>query len=252
MTRMCGRFVSVASPELLVERFGLEGLVDGTGPGDGTSRGSGELPDLGARYNVAPRAQIYGVTAAEGTRALETLRWGLVPFWAKELKIGDRMINARAETVAEKPAYRNAFRKHRCLLPVTAFYEWERVPDKPKQPWLFSPADGEPLAFAGLSETWRDPADDDAEPVRSAAIVTTTANDVMAPVHDRMPVILPESAWGEWLDPDNRDTGSLQELLVPADDDVLDKWPVSTRVNNARNQGADLVERVSLPGGDDS
>ncbi|MCZ7530441.1 MAG: SOS response-associated peptidase [Acidimicrobiia bacterium] len=170
-----------------------------------------------------------------------------MPFWAKDLKIGDRMINARAETVAEKPAYRKAFKKHRCLLPVTAFYEWERVPDKPKQPWLFSPADGEPLAFAGLWETWRDPEEDDPDPVRSTTIVTTSANEVMAPVHDRMPVILPERAWDQWLDPENHDTGALQKLLVPAADGVLERRPVSTRVNNARNQGPELVEAISLP-----
>lgn len=230
---MCGRFVSVASPELLTQHFGVETVETG---------------DLGARYNLTPRSLVYGVTATGGVRTLEALRWGLVPFWAKDLKIGDRMINARAETVAEKPAYRHAFQKQRCLLPATAFYEWQKLPGKKtKQPWLFRPRDGEPIAFAGLWESWRDPDDEDAAPLRSTTIVTTNANDLMAPVHDRMPVILPESAWERWLDPENHDVAGLRELLVPAAEDVLERYPISTKVNSPRNQGPELLEPVPAP-----
>ncbi len=229
---VCGRFVSVASPELLAKRFHIDEV---------------ESDDLGARYNVAPRALIYGITQTGGVRTLESLRWGLVPFWAKELKVGDRMINARAETVDEKPAYRRAFKEKRCLVPATAFYEWQRVAgQKRKQPWLFRARHGEPMAFAGLWETWRDPETPDDEPLRSTVIVTTNANELMKPVHDRMPVILPESCWSEWLDPDRRDTEALKQLLVPSAEDVLEKHPVSTDVSNVRNQGPQLVEPVEV------
>ncbi len=227
---MCGRFVSVASPELLAERFGIDDV---------------ETEDLGARYNITPRALIYGVTALEGTRTLEAFRWGLVPFWAKDLKIGDRMINARAETVAKKPAYRHAFSKQRCLVPVTAFYEWQKLPGKrTKQPWLFRPRDGQPIAFAGLWETWHDPDRPEAVAVRSTAIVTTNANELMRPVHDRMPVILPEERWEEWLDPDNDDTEALEVFLTAPAEDVLECYPISTKVNSPRNQGPELVDRL--------
>lgn len=230
---MCGRFVSVASPELLAERFAIEDVETG---------------DLGARYNITPRAQIYGVTAPGGVRTLHAFRWGLVPFWAKELKIGDRMINARAETVAEKPAYRHAFAQQRCLVPATAFYEWQKLPGKrAKQPWLFRPRDGQPLAFAGLWERWHDPDRPDGEAVQSTVIVTTNANELMRPVHDRMPVILPEERWDEWLDPENHDADELEQLLVPPAEDVLERYPISTEVNSPRNQGPELVEPVELP-----
>lgn len=235
---MCGRFVSVASPELLAERFGIDEV---------------RTEDLGARYNVTPRALVYGVTAVGGSRTLEAFRWGLVPFWAKDLKIGDRMINARAETVAEKPAYRHAFSKQRCLVPATAFYEWQKLSGRrAKQPWVFRPRDGEPFAFAGLWETWRDPDDPDADAVHSTAIVTTEANELMRPVHDRMPVILPEASWDEWLDPDNDDTDRLEQLLVPPAEDVLERYPISTKVNSPRNQGPGLLERVPLPADGDA
>jgi putative SOS response-associated peptidase YedK len=190
---------------------------------------------------------------------LSRLRWGLVPSWAKEVKIGDRMINARAETVASKPAYRRAFANKRCLIPADGFYEWKAGTaaggdKKPrKQPYFIHRKDGEPLAFAGLWEVWKVPDDrpdnekdlggDDGW-LRSCVIVTTTANELMAPIHNRMPVILPESAWERWLDPDEHDVDTLAELLVPADDALLEAYPVSTEVNNARNNGPELARAV--------
>jgi putative SOS response-associated peptidase YedK len=201
-------------------------------------------------------------------RVLSRLRWGLVPSWAKELKVGDRMINARAETVASKPAYRRAFANKRCLIPADGFYEWKAGAGSgagsgaggasgkarpKKQPYFIHRKDGEPLAFAGLWEVWKVPDDspDDVKGVggddgwvRSCVIVTTTPNDLMAPIHNRMPVILPESAWEQWLDPDEHDVDALAKLLVPAANELLEAYPVSTSVNNTRNNGPELARAV--------
>jgi putative SOS response-associated peptidase YedK len=180
-----------------------------------------------------------------------------VPSWAKDAGIGDKMINARAETVAEKPAYRRAFAKKRCIIPADGFYEWKRsaaaAPGaKPvKQPYFIHRRDGEPLAFAGLWEVWKAPDGFDHELVgsdgwlRTCAIVTGPPNEVLAPIHNRMPVVLPESAWAEWLDPDNHDVESLARLLVPAPAEWFEAYPVSTAVNNARNNHAELVRPVA-------
>jgi len=244
---MCGRFVTASSPALIADRFAVD-EVDAT-----------VTPDPEPDYNVSPRRNVLAVREREGQRVLSRLRWGLVPSWAKEVKIGDRMINARAETVASKPAYRRAFANKRCLIPADGFYEWKAGTaaggdKKPrKQPYFIHRKDGEPLAFAGLWEVWRVPDDrpdnekdlggDDGW-LRSCVIVTTTANELMAPIHNRMPVILPESAWERWLDPDEHDVDTLAELLVPADDALLEAYPVSTEVNNARNNGPELARAV--------
>jgi len=229
---VCGRFVSVASPDLLAERFHTDELAldDGPKPAD---------------YNVTPRAQIYVVRRRKtGETQLSTARWGLVPSWAEDPKVGDRQINARAESVATKPAYRRAFERRRCIIPADGFYEWRRVPDsKRKEPVFVRARDGEPLAFAGLWEVWREKKDDDW--LRSCAIVTTAANDLLAPVHSRMPVILPESAWETWLDAANHHTAALEELLVPAPSDTLEMWPVSPLVNTPDNNGPELLEPVA-------
>lgn len=228
---MCGRFVSVSSPDLLAQRFHTDevALADGAKPAD---------------YNVTPRAQIYVVRRRKtGETQLSTARWGLVPSWAKDPKVGDRQINARAESVATKPAYRRAFERRRCLIPADGFYEWQRAQGKRrKQPVFIRARDGEPLALAGLWEVWRENEADDW--LRSCAIITTDANELLAPIHDRMPVILPESAWEGWLDPDNHDRDALARLLVPAPDDALELWPVSERVNSPGNNGPELLEPV--------
>jgi len=176
---------------------------------------------------------------------LDRVRWGLVPSWAKDLSIGDRLINARAEGLASKPAYRRAFERRRCLMPADGFYEWRVIPGrKQKQPYFIARADREPMVFAGLYEVWRDRSDADAPWVRSCVIVTTDANEKLAPIHDRMPVVLPETAWGEWLDPDNHDTTTLTRLLVPAPADEFLAYPVSTLVNKPGNQGPELLDPV--------
>jgi putative SOS response-associated peptidase YedK len=203
-------------------------------------------------YNVAPTNEVYAVVERGDERRLEHLRWGLVPLWAKDLAIGSKMINARAEGIATKNAYRHAFRKQRCIIPADGFFEWQVVegPEPrsgggrsgrvPKQPMYIHRVDGEPLAFAGLWETWRGPERND-EPLYTCTIITTTANETMAPVHDRMPVILPPDRWAQWLDPDMQDTDALARLLVPAPPSLLALYPVSTAVNHVRNKGAELI-----------
>jgi putative SOS response-associated peptidase YedK len=241
---VCGRFVAVSSPTLLAERF----HVDEIG-----------VTDEEAHYNVAPRAQVTVVRERGGDeprRVLSPLRWGLVPSWAKDTAVGDRQINARAETVATKPAYRRAFERRRCIIPADGFYEWQKI-EVPgtrkvhKQPYFVHRRDGELLAFAGLWEVWKVP--DGAELVdgagadgwlRTCTIVTTTANDQLRPLHDRMPVILPEPVWDRWLDRDERDTAALATLLVPVPDGVLEAYPVSTLVSRADNDGPELVRRI--------
>jgi len=181
------------------------------------------------------------------------VRWGLVPSWAESPAIGDKLINARAETITEKAAYKRAFARRRCIIPADAFYEWrpsKRVSGAgPKrQPYLVHRRDGDPMAFAGLWEIWRDPAvadDDDHDAwVRSCVIVTTQANAVLEPIHARMPVVLDEAAWDPWLDPATDDVAMLQDMLRPAPAEWLELYPVSTRVNTPANNDADLVRRV--------
>jgi putative SOS response-associated peptidase YedK len=213
------------------------------------------IEPLAANFNVAPTSDVYGVLErADGTRHVEVFHWGLVPSWAKERKIGQKMINARAETLAEKPAFKSLFAKHRCIVPMDGFFEWQAgQPGGPvtakgalaKQPMFIRRADGEPLAVAGLWATWRDrEAGDEAPWLHSLTVITTVANATMEPIHDRMPVILPPSAWAEWLDPANRDVPELRRLLAPAPDDLLVTMPVSTEVNNVRNKGPHLIDPV--------
>ncbi len=244
---MCGRFISTSSPSDLAERF----VVDEVAVDDDT-------PD----YNVAPRAKVMvvrdrpGKDGAADRRVLSRVRWGLVPSWAKDPGIGDRLINARAETVAEKPAYRRAFTKRRCIIPADGFYEWKVVapPTTPKgrpkkQPMFIHRTDDEPLAFAGLWEVWKVPEGVDVDGaedgwLRSCVIVTTDANDLLAPVHDRMPVVLPPSAWDQWLDPTEHDAAALSTLLRPAPDELFEVYPVSRRVNSAANNDPMLLTEV--------
>ncbi len=240
---MCGRFVSSSTPDELASYFGVDQVAETA---------------LEPNYNVAPTQDIYAVVedgadgddAGEASRHLDAFFWGLIPSWAKEAKIGSRMINARAETLAEKNSFKPSFARRRCLIPADGFYEWKKLGTgtKPKkQPMFMTRADGEPIAFAGLWSVWRGP-NKDLEPLRSATIITTTPNKTMSPIHDRMPVILPRSAWDVWLDRANDDLDALSHLLIPAGDDVLDVRPVSTDVNNVRNNGAGLiVETEPLP-----
>jgi putative SOS response-associated peptidase YedK len=227
--------VSTSSPEVIAAHFGAVAHVD----------------TLGENYNVAPTSDIYAVVETADGREVQVFHWGLVPVWAKDVKIGQRMINARSETLAEKPAFKNAFRKHRCIVPMDGFYEWKAGdPDGPrtkagtpmKQPVYIRHVDGEPLAVAGLTSAWRDPAaGPDAPWLHSANVITTSANATMAPIHDRMPVLLPATVWDTWLDPSNHDLEALSSLLVPAADELLVTDEVSTDVNSVRNNRADLI-----------
>ncbi|MDH4145498.1 MAG: SOS response-associated peptidase [Acidimicrobiia bacterium] len=229
---MCGRFVASSAPDEVARYFGAEPPSE-------------QL--IEANYNVAPTNDVVTVREFDGRRELAVCHWGLVPGWAKDLKVGNRMINARAETVATKNAFRRAFARRRCIVPADGFYEWAAVPGhKKKQPYFISRVDGEPLAFAGLWETWRDPAspDDAVVRIRSTTIVTTSANDTIAPVHDRMPVVLAPAHWDDWLDPANDDTTALGALLVPAPEGLLRLWPVGLDVNQVRNKGPQLIAEI--------
>jgi putative SOS response-associated peptidase YedK len=231
---VCGRFVSASPPDEIARYFDADESL---------------VPELEPSYNVAPTNDVYAVAVDGGVRRVDAYHWGLVPSWAKDPKIGSRMINARSEGIETKNAYRAAFKRRRCIIPADGFYEWQKLPDrKKKQPHYIQRADGEPLAFAGLWEVWRGPdkdkTDRDEPPLRSVTIITTGANDDMAKLHDRMPVILPASAWDEWLDPANDDLETLGKLLVPASNGLILTHPVSTEVNTVRNKGPELIEEV--------
>jgi putative SOS response-associated peptidase YedK len=227
---VCGRYVLTAPGEVLAELFELD-----------------ERPHLAPRWNIAPTQEVAIVRARPaGGRELARVRWGLVPHWAKEAAIGNRLINARAESVAEKPAYRDSFRRRRCLVPADGFYEWQQL-DGRKQPWLLRRRGGGTLAFAGLWSSWRDrAAPAEAPQLESCTIVTCEPNELAARVHDRMPVILPREAWARWLDPAATEPGALAPLLVPLPADELEAFPVSTRVNDPRRDEPGCVEAVAL------
>ncbi len=242
---MCGRYVSASTPDQIAAYFGAE-------PPE---------TELKPSYNVAPTTDVYAVVeGADGSRRVEVFHWGLIPVWAKDIRIGQKMINARAETLATKGAFKADFRKHRCIIPMDGFYEWQALPgQKAKQPHFVHRVDGEPLAVAGLWSTWRDrAASADAEPragigpqgwLHSCTVVTTAANETMAAIHDRMPVILPASAWEAWLDPTNEDLGALGQLLVPAPSSLLTMHPVSTEVNKVANDEVRLLDPVDPAAG---
>lgn len=228
---MCGRFVSSNRADTIADFFGA-------------SFDSAITAPLQANYNVAPTTEVYGVTAdTSGLRAVEVFRWGLVPSWAKDTKIASTMINARAETVAEKPAFKALVKKHRLLIPMDGFYEWKRPADGPKQPMFIHRVDGLPLAVAGLWAAWRDRSGpDDAPWLHTCTVITTAANDMMRPVHDRMPVILPASTWDRWLDPASQDLDGLRGMLRAAPNSLLTMHPVSVAVNSVRNNGPELID----------
>jgi putative SOS response-associated peptidase YedK len=236
---MCGRYASARKRLELLEEFRIE-----------RDRVSAPVqPD----YNVAPTKPVYAVITRE-ERELRVVRWGLVPFWAKDPKIGSRMINARAETVDSKPAFRHAFKRRRCLLPADGYFEWQRpdggdgAPGKGgKQPYFITTRDGGPLAFAGLYELWRDralPEDHERAWLWTATIITTSAPDDLGRIHDRMPMVVDPGRWQDWLDPAHDDPAGLMALLGPAATAGLISYPVSTAVNSVRNNGPELIERI--------
>lgn len=253
---MCGRYASAKNPDALVEEFEVEeSIVD---------------EPLQPDYNVAPTKRVYAVLSrqpagapdgAVAERQLRAVRWGLVPSWAKDPSIGSRMINARSETVADRPAFRRAFGKRRCLLPADGYYEWytptgDDVPltsrGKPvKQPFYIHRADGRSLAMAGLYEWWHDKSQERDDPeswLCSATIITTSATDAVGRIHDRMPVVIAASDWAVWLDPSVGERADIEPLMVPAQTSPLAAYPVSVRVNSVRNNGPELIEPLPLEG----
>lgn len=217
---MCGRFAFYSPVEATAALFGAQDGVEAR-----------------PRYNVAPTQDLVAVRRSAGqVNELALLRWGLVPFWAKDPSIGNRMINARAETVAEKPSFRNAYKQRRCLILADGFYEWQRLDDT-KIPWFISLASGAPLGFAGLWENWTNK--ETGESLQTATIVTAEANEFMQTLHSRMPVVLEPGAGNRWLDGDMDMLADVAHVIPP-----LRAWPVDRRVNNARNEGSELVRPV--------
>jgi putative SOS response-associated peptidase YedK len=219
---MCGRFSQQRPASELAEIFSAEPIADDPGP----------------RYNVAPTDEALVVVQREDRRGVTSYRWGLIPHWADSAKVGSRMFNARAETLVGAPAFRDAFQRKRCLVPVECFYEWRRE-GAVRQPYTIGRADGAPLVLAGLWDGWRDPATDVVR--RSFTIVTSAPNEAMAAIHNRMPVILPEPDWDAWLDGRFADRGRLLAMLEPRDEPALAITAVSQLVNNVRNDGPELV-----------
>jgi putative SOS response-associated peptidase YedK len=221
---VCGRYTLRTPVETLAEEFGI------TGP----------LPEVPTRFNVAPTQEVAAVLEEGEQRKLEMLRWGLIPSWADDPAIGNRMINARSETAAQKPSFRSAFRKRRCLVLADGFYEWQKTASG-KQPYYIRMGDGSPFAFAGLWESWGK----HGKEVRSCTILTTEANGLVGEIHHRMPVILPAEEYDLWLDPDMGEAEPLLDLLMPYPDDVMEAYPVSRFVNSPSNDSEQCVESLA-------
>lgn len=206
-----------------------------------------DTPPVAAHWNIAPSQAIAAVRAdAQGRRRLAMLHWGLVPHWARERSISARLTNARAETVAQKPAFRSAWKQRRCLVPVDGYYEWQATA-MGKQPWFIARADREPFALAGLWESWIE-APGAAAPLESCTILTTAAPPPLAAIHERVPVVIPATAWDQWLAPQGADLDALSTLLVAPTAGSLQAFRVGRRVNNAKNDGPDLIEPVAETG----
>lgn len=226
---MCGRYTLSSPVEVVADLFSVD---------------PGHAPEtLAPRFNVAPTQTVPVVRVARpgAPRTLEMLRWGLIPSWAKEAEIGNRMINARSETAAEKPAYKSSFRKKRCLVAADGFYEW-KPEGKVKQPFHIHQTNGEPFGIAGLWSSWRSP---EGETVETFTILTTSPNEVLAPIHDRMPVILDPADYDLWLDPKIEDVERLQALMAPAPAEGWEAVPVSRAVNNPANDSPACLTPVT-------
>ena len=221
---MCGRYTLKTPASVLTELFGIEEAPSSVTPS----------------YNIAPTQRVATVLSENGKRKLEMLRWGLIPSWADDPAIGNRMINARSETAAQKPSFRSAFRKRRCLVLADGFYEWQKTASG-KQPYYIRMGDGSPFAFAGLWESWGKYG----EEVRSCTILTTEANGLVGEIHHRMPVILPAEEYDLWLDPDMGEAEPLLDLLRPYPDDLMEAYPVSRFVNSPSNDSEQCVESLA-------
>ena len=247
---MCGRFALTISPDALAKLFDLADALDDL------KRGGWGAKDLPPRYNIAPSQSVAAVIGGEDEprRILKKLRWGLIPSWAKDPAIGARLINARSETVAEKPAFKSAFRKRRCLIPADGFFEWQKltgnkkVPDgrraSGKQPYFIRLRDESPMAMAGLWESWQG---SDGAVIESCAILTTRCNELMEPIHNRMPVIIGRDDFDLWLGRADIKAGSLKDLACPFPSEKLVAYPVNPVVNNPRNNTAECLEPADWP-----
>jgi putative SOS response-associated peptidase YedK len=222
---MCGRFTLHLPPDLLAEIFGLS-----------------EIPVFPSRYNIAPTQQVAAIREkANGLREMDFLRWGLIPSWAKDKSVGNRMINARSETVAEKPAFRKAVRLRRCIVPASGFFEW-REAEKRKLPFYLRCRDGSPMAFAGMWDAWKSP---EGETVESCTILTTSSNELIEPLHDRMPVILHSEEYHLWLNREITDPEKLMPVFRAYPANLMEMYPVSELVNSPRNDSPDLIKPIA-------
>lgn len=219
---MCGRFTLHTPTQRLKTEFQVN-----------------EVPPIEARFNIAPTQAVLGVRESSDGRQAEMFKWGLIPSWAKDATMGAKLINARSETVTEKPAFRDAFKRRRCLIPADGFYEWARTGGK-KQPYFFRMRDDRPFGFAGLWDRWED---ETGKVIESCTILTTEANEVVQPVHDRMPVILHPEEYNLWLNEDVRWVDARKELLRPYPASEMISYPVSPLVNSPSRQGAELIQR---------
>lgn len=224
---MCGRYTQTKSGMAIAKTFGLA-----------------SAPDIPARYNIAPTQPVSAVVQSADERSHRTFQWGLVPSWSKDPSISSRMINARAETVAEKPSFRAPFKRRRCLVVADGFYEWQRTEsNRKKQPFYIQMEDQAPFGFAGLWEKWTD---GDGSALETCTILTTEPNELMAPIHNRMPVIIHPQDYDLWLDPDLQDGRHLQHLLRPYEPEAMQRYPVSTTVNSPRNEMPECIAPVEL------
>lgn len=223
---MCGRFVGHRKLEELYQHFPIDHIKC----------------EIVANYNIAPTQEIMVITQQEGINILDRFHWGLVPGWAKDKRIGNKLINARVETLSTKPSFQNAFKRRRCLIPADGFYEWKTIKGI-KQPYYFTLPDEKPFAFAGLWEIWT--SENETE-YRSCTIITTDANDSVAPIHHRMPVILKINYYDQWLDAKNLNVTKMQNILNDGIISELSSWPVSPQVNSVKNNGPGNIEKYLL------
>jgi putative SOS response-associated peptidase YedK len=223
---MCGRYVITSTPDVIRAFFRHEGQAD-----------------FPARYNIAPTQPVPIVRMEAGKRRFTLVRWGFVPAWVRDPREFSLLVNARGETVLDKPAFRNAMRRRRCLFPADGFYEW-RTDRAGKRPYFVRPCRGGPIAFAGLWEVWMGP---DGEEVETACIITTTANRALAPIHDRMPVVIPPEAFDLWLDCAHVDAATAAALIVPAPENLFEAYEISPAINRAANDSPSLIEPLGVP-----
>lgn len=224
---MCGRFTLFSNYETIIERFHVESAFD--------------VDEYQYSYNIAPSQTVVSVINDGTKNRMGYLKWGLIPFWAKDEKIGYKMINARAEFLADKPSFRNAYKNRRCLIVADSFYEWRREGNQ-KTPMRIKLKSGEPFGFAGIWEKWKSP---EGNEIFSCSIITTVANETMSSIHDRMPVILRPEDEQEWLNPDNHDAAYLNEFLKPYDSSVMEAFEVSSEVNSPKNNAPNLIQKIS-------